>query len=128
MIDGKPETGATAPAKARLRQLGPGQWCLEGPLTLDQVAVLARQAAPGAEAPAVTLDLGGVCRSSSAAVALFLEWQATLRARGSELRLVAAPADLCRLAALSNVDGLLGLEGRDSITGAAAPAVLPPGA
>lgn len=127
-MDDESETGATAPAAARLSRLGPGQWRLEGPLTLDQVAVLARRAAPGAEASAITLDLGGVCRSSSAAVALLLEWQATLRACGSELRLIAAPADLCRLAALSNVDGLLGLERRDSITGAAAPAVLTPGA
>ena len=96
-------------APASVTRIGDGRWRLEGDLGLAQVSALALKPLPAAEAGRVVLDLGGVGRTSSAAVALLLEWQAGLCSCGADLALVNAPASLCRLAALSNVDGLLGL-------------------
>ncbi len=96
-------------APASVTRIGDGRWRLEGDLGLAQVSALALKPLPAAEAGRMVLDLGGVGRTSSAAVALLLEWQARLCSRGADLAIVNAPASLCRLAALSNVDGLLGL-------------------
>ena len=96
-------------APASVTRIGVGRWRLAGDLGLAQVSALALNAPPAAEAGRMVLDLGGVGRTSSAAVALLLEWQAGLCSCGADLTLVNAPASLCRLAALSNVDGLLGL-------------------
>jgi phospholipid transport system transporter-binding protein len=101
-----------------LSELGPGRWRLDGDLALPQVARLAAGPPPAGDTGSVELDLAGVGRTSSAAVALMLHWQAGLRACGSRLVLVNAPQSLHRLAALSNVDGLLGLT--DATTAAAA--------
>ncbi len=93
----------------QLHRVGGSRWRIEGDLGLAQVAALAKQAPPAADEGRVVLDLGGVRRTSSAAVALLLEWRARLRGRGEDLILVDAPATLCRLAMLYNVDRLLGL-------------------
>jgi phospholipid transport system transporter-binding protein len=101
-----------------LSERGPGRWRLDGDLALPQVARLAAGPPPAGDTGSVELDLAGVGRTSSAAVALLLHWQAGLRACGSRLVLVNVPQTLHRLAALSNVDGLLGLT--DATTAAAA--------
>jgi phospholipid transport system transporter-binding protein len=105
-------------AAAALSECGPGRWRLDGDLALPQVARLAAGPPPAGDTGSLELDLAGVGRTSSAAVALMLHWQAGLRACGSRLVLVNAPQSLHRLAALSNVDGLLGLT--DATTAAAA--------
>jgi ABC-type transporter Mla MlaB component len=105
-------------AAAELSERGPGRWRLDGDLALPQVARLAADPPPAADTNGVELDLAGVGRTSSAAVALLLHWQAGLRACGSRLVLINPPRSLYRLAALSNVDGLLGLT--DATTAAAA--------
>ena len=96
---------------ARLHELGPGRWRLEGELTLDTVAPLAKEgtrlAAAGSDCE---IDLGGIDQSSSAAVALLLEWQGQVRRAGGRLLLHNAPDALARIAAFSNVDTLLGLQ------------------
>jgi len=94
---------------ARLIRVGAGRWRVDGDQGQAQVADLAAQAPPAAEAGHLSLDLGGVGRANSAAVALLLEWQARLRACDNYLTLLNVPPSLHRLAALSNVDGLLGL-------------------
>jgi ABC-type transporter Mla MlaB component len=109
MTDNKPIPGPAAGGAAQLTRLADGGWRIDGDLGLPQVADLARQPAPMAETGPTVLDLAGVGRSSSAAVALLLEWQAAHRACGARLTLINAPGSLCRLAALSTVDALLGL-------------------
>lgn len=94
---------------AQLTSLGDGQWHLAGDLTLAAVSELAaEQPTPGDDAQAV-LDLGGVRQPSSAGVALLLEWQAALQAADAKLVLQNVPRAMERLAALANVDVLLGL-------------------
>jgi ABC-type transporter Mla MlaB component len=113
-------------AHARLSELGAGHWRLDGDLRLPQVARLAAGPPPGAPAGApagdVVLDLSGVRRTSSAAVALLLHWQAGLCTGGSRLLLLNTPRSLQRLAALSNVDALLGLADPDSAVAGVNPA------
>ncbi|MFP4063385.1 MAG: lipid asymmetry maintenance protein MlaB, partial [Halochromatium sp.] len=58
----------------------------------------------------IQIDLGGVERSSSAAIALLLDWVAQAGRAGIELRFAHWPEALRRIAIFSNVDGLLGLE------------------
>jgi phospholipid transport system transporter-binding protein len=96
--------------EANLNQLGPGLWQLDGSLTLSGVAALAaegeRLAANGEH---IELDLAGIHHSSSAGVALLLEWYEQVRMAGGQLHLRHCPEALRRIAELSNVDALLGL-------------------
>ena len=98
-------------SKARLERLAAGRWRLDGGLTLASVADLIAQgprlAADGGD---VELDLAGVDNSSSAGVALLLEWLEQIHRVGGKLRLHNCPAALARIAEFSNVDGLLGLD------------------
>ncbi|TVQ89855.1 MAG: STAS domain-containing protein [Chromatiaceae bacterium] len=90
-----------------------GRYHLCGDLDLAAVAGLARAGrllATAAAAAPVEVDLGGVGRSSSAAVALLLEWTEQVRQRGGRLHFTNWPAALVRIAGLSNVDGLLGCD------------------
>jgi len=96
--------------EASLNQIGPRRWQLEGSLSLSSVADLAaegeRLAATGGR---IELDLAGVHHSSSAAVALLLEWCEQIGAAGGQLQLLNCPEALRRIADFSNVDALLGL-------------------
>jgi phospholipid transport system transporter-binding protein len=53
------------------------------------------------------VDLEGVRRANSAGLALVLEWLEIARERGISLRFRNLPESLARLAAISNVTGLL---------------------
>jgi phospholipid transport system transporter-binding protein len=101
---------AGAADDARLRRMRDGRWRLEGDLTLAAVAELAGQMPTPGAGGLVELDLSTVGRASSAGVALLLEWQAVLQAGDARLVLRGVPPALRRLAALANVDGLLGLD------------------
>lgn len=59
-----------------------------------------------------TVDLGGVSRCDSSALALLLEWLSWARARRAEMRFVNPPENLVTIARLCGVDGVLGF-GRD---------------
>ncbi len=96
---------------ARLERLAAGRWRLGGPLTLASVPALVGEASRlVADGDDVELDLAGVDHSSSAGVALLLEWRERLHRVGRQLRLHNCPAALARIAEFSNVDGLLGLD------------------
>lgn len=82
---------------------------IDGALTSDTVpshwkATLAwkRGGVPGA------IDLSGVDQADSSGVALLLEWLAWARERGTEVRFEDPPDGLRTIAALSQVDALLG--------------------
>jgi ABC-type transporter Mla MlaB component len=97
-------------SNAKLQALGGGRWHLEGSLTIADVGDLADGPVPSAPAGgAVELDLGGVHHSSSAAVALLLEWRQRIGDEGGSLRLLRCPDALVRIATLSNCAALLGL-------------------
>jgi phospholipid transport system transporter-binding protein len=96
---------------ARLERLAAGRWCLSGGLTLASVGDLIAQGPRlAADSGDVVLDLAGVENSSSAGVALLLEWEEQIHRGGGTLRLHNCPEALARIAEFSNVDGLLGLD------------------
>ncbi len=87
--------------------VGRGQYRLTGTVTFDETpsdALLQPdfQAADGA----VTIDLAGLERADSVALALLLAWERAVRARGQALRLSHIPP---RLKDLMQVSGLLPL-------------------
>lgn len=98
---------ATAPA-ARLEARGEGRFALAGELGFDNAAdVLAEGLrAFGASGP-VEIDLAGVTHADSAGVALLIEWTASARAAGRELRFTSMPAQVLAIARLGGVDGFL---------------------
>ena len=66
----------------------------------------ARAAMAGSQGP-FELDLGGVTRADSAALALLLELAREARAAGRELRCTRVPEQLSRLAGFFGVTGVL---------------------
>jgi phospholipid transport system transporter-binding protein len=89
-----------------------GGFRVEGVLDFDSVAALVGEGARLLAGPGpLDVDLSGVRESNSAALALLLEWLALARRRKLKLRFHHLPDSLARLAAVSNVSGLLGLAG-----------------
>jgi phospholipid transport system transporter-binding protein len=124
MTDTEPRAAATAPA-AELLEIGPGRLALKGRLDLESIPALARRgrrllrdaSAQAAHPRVLEIDLGGVERTSSAAIALLLDW--VEQAAQTEARLVFLnwPEALARIADFSNVASLLGLEASPAIAG-----------
>jgi ABC-type transporter Mla MlaB component len=54
------------------------------------------------------IDLSGIIRSDSSALALLIDWQAQARARGCRIEFANPPQGLLVLARLSQADPLLG--------------------
>lgn len=108
-------------AQAALKELGPGRFRLQGALDLSAVSGLAKQGAGllenrrrKSETPSarrIEIDLGGVERSSSAVIALLLDWVDKAARQQTEIVFTNWPQALVRIAAFSNVDGLLGIDG-----------------
>ena len=89
-----------------------GSFRVEGVLDFDSVAALAGEGARLLSGPGpVDVDLNGVSEANSAALALLLEWLDLARRRKLKLRFHHLPDSLVRLAALSNVSGLLEVAG-----------------
>ena len=80
---------------------------LSGDLTLATVSGLLDAGRAGVAAGDRVVDLAGVGRVDSAALALLFAWLRAARAAGHRLTLVNAPAALISLASLYDVDGLL---------------------
>lgn len=98
-------------SEARLIQADSGRWRLQGSLSLSSVAELAAEGRRLVEQIGpVELDLAEVRYSSSAGVALLLEWQEQVHRAGGQLHLRNCPDALWRIADFSNVGGLLGIE------------------
>ena len=93
---------------AELLEQGEGRFALRGVLDFSSVGGLLGEGitAFGAHRR-VVLDLQGVTRSNSAALALLLEWLDIGRARGFELSFVNLPDSLLAIARMSNADALL---------------------
>jgi phospholipid transport system transporter-binding protein len=95
---------------AQLRADGhSGTWLLDGELTVDHVARMAREGrrainGGGAE---LIFDLSGVKRADSAGLALLIDWMAWAERRGQRLRFTQISTDIDSLARLSEVSALL---------------------
>jgi phospholipid transport system transporter-binding protein len=96
-------------AKARLRRAAGGHYSLEGVVTLANVTGL-RSAGLRAFARGhglIKMDLSGVTRADSGALALLVDWLAWAQAAHRELKYSAPPAALLALARVSDVEDLL---------------------
>jgi phospholipid transport system transporter-binding protein len=85
---------------------GGGLLRLTGPLTLATVGGLRARGLRTFErsSGAITVDLGGVTRADSGALALIIDWLAWARATGRALHFANPPAALLALARLSDVE------------------------
>jgi phospholipid transport system transporter-binding protein len=93
---------------AQLTARDGGGFALEGELVFRTVTALdraARKAFAGAQS--VEVDLAGVTRCDSAALALLLEWAGRARRGGVTLRYRSLPQTLLSIAAISEVEELL---------------------
>lgn len=95
-----------------LRDLGEGRFALAGEITFETAPALlaAGEAAFGAHRRA-EVDLTGVGRADSAALAVLVEWILARRAAGAELRYRNVPAPVRALAGIAELEGLLALAG-----------------
>lgn len=104
---------------AELLELAPGRLALRGQIDLNSVPTLVRQAKRlfrgprdkhGTQSQVLEIDLQGVERASSAAIALLLDWVEQAARVQTRLVFLNWPDTLARIAAFSNVAGLLGLD------------------
>jgi phospholipid transport system transporter-binding protein len=92
-----------------LRTVAPGQFALQGDLTMDSAAVMQQQLGAVLQGGSVTLDLAGVGKVDSAAIALLLDAVRQQQARGGQLHLTNVPDSISVLAHLYELAPLLGL-------------------
>ena len=95
-----------------LTDLGGGFYKVTGDLDFSSVAPLAAEGErlfAGAEAgpTPLNIDLAGVGQANSAGLALLLEWLDQARGRGLTLSFTNFPNSLARIAAITNLTGLL---------------------
>lgn len=85
---------------------------VEGPLTLETVTSVLRQSSSifPRDGSAVTLDLGGVEESDSAALALLLEWLRRGRREDRDVRFRNLPQRLLQLARISDLETIIKAE------------------
>lgn len=124
--DTLPAAGDSAES-AELIELEPDRFALTGTLDLGAVTRLAKQGRrlirsdrpqyPSLGRDRIEIDLGGVGRSSSAAIALLLEWVDLAAQNRIELRFCNWPTALVRIAAFSNVDDVLGIDASSAVDG-----------
>ena len=96
-------------ATGSIRDAGAGRFCLDGAVTMATVTGLrgAGLQAFARGSGAIEIDLAGVQRADSGALALMVDWLAWARTAGRSLRYTSVPAALLALARLSGVDDLL---------------------
>ena len=101
---------------AALTATGPGQFGVTGDLDFNSVGTLVGEGERlFAASLAVRVDLQGVGQANSAGLALLLEWLEQAKRRDQRLELVNLPESLARIAAITNLAGLLPL-GTDRTT------------
>ena len=95
---------------ATLNGTGPGQYRIVGDLDFNSVGTLAGEGERlFAAYPEVRVDLQDVGQANSAGLALLLQWLEQAKRRGQRLELVNLPESLARIAAITNLTGLLPL-------------------
>ena len=100
---------AGTPAAA-LEPSGDGRFALRGELGFgNAVPLLEDGLRRFGDAGPVEVDLGGVTHADSAGVAVLIEWVASARRAGRELRYTDIPPQVLAIARLGGVDGFLPL-------------------
>ena len=96
-------------AAGTLRDAGGGRYLLEGAVTMATVTALrgAGLRAFAHSKGAIEVDLSGVARADSGALALLIDWLAWARSTRRALKYSEPPATLLALARLSDVEPLL---------------------
>lgn len=95
-----------------------GRVALSGKLTSRQVPQLYRDSSVWQrEGLPEIIDLAGVERTDSSALALLLEWRSWAESAGTELRIINVPRSLCVMASLSQIGQLLGWRAMDFESG-----------
>ena len=90
---------------------GPGRFRVSGVLDYDSVGPLeATSRALLSTAPDAVVDLAGVERANSAALALLLEWLDQARRANRRIRFAGLPKSVLEIAEVSNVTRLLPVE------------------
>ena len=85
-----------------------GAIALDGPLVFDTAGeALSRTLTLLPATGTAVIDLGGITRADSAALALLVEWRRVARTRGLKIELRALPAQLRALAAATGLDKLV---------------------
>jgi len=89
---------------------GARQFRVNGVLDFDSVPGLYRESlARFADGGDIVLDLSGVTRANSAALALLIEWRRLARRPGRTITIRNAPASLRNLARVSELESVLSL-------------------
>lgn len=87
---------------------GKARFALSGELGFDTVARMLDQGVQAfAPHPAVEVDMAGVTRCDSAAVALLLEWVRLAEARGARIAFKSLPDSVHAIASISDVEALI---------------------
>lgn len=104
-----PAAEASSPALEALRVTRDADVCrVAGTLDFDTAREALERVAPGIAAREVgTVDLAGVTRSNSAALALLIEWRALARRAGRDVAFVSVPDGIRQLARVCEVEELL---------------------
>lgn len=107
-------------SRATLIDLGSGRYKVTGDLDFNSVAPLVadgeRQFA-GAGVGPLDIDLAEVGQANSAGLALLFEWLDRAKGRGQTLRFTSFPNSLARIAAITNLTGLLPCPGETAPNG-----------
>lgn len=99
---------------AALQRVRDDRWRIDGDLDFESVVDLRPRLRDALRAGrSIDLDLGGVTRANSAALALLLQWQEDARRDGATLVVRNPPASLLDLARLSNLRDLLSVAATD---------------
>jgi phospholipid transport system transporter-binding protein len=100
---------ANRAASAQFEVLSDQRAAVSGALVFSTVGdLLPRGSAAIGAGTAASIDLSAVGASDSAGLALLIEWLSVAHAESKTLRYLNVPAQLHQLAALSDVDTLLG--------------------
>ena len=103
-----------------LTDLGNGRYKVTGDLDFSSVAPLVEDGErlfASAGAGPLDIDLAEVGQANSAGLALLFEWLDQARGRGQTLRFNSFPNSLARIAAITNLTGLLPCPGETAPNG-----------
>lgn len=95
---------------AALLQVRDGAWAVSGPLDMESVPSVLRQARALFDDPSVVVDLKAVDRIDSAGLALIVNWLREAHRRAVTLRVQNIPARMASLARVCGLDKLLPAE------------------
>jgi phospholipid transport system transporter-binding protein len=90
----------------KLMKTGIDLWSLEGELTFDTVCTMVLAGPEVGDKRFAIVNLSGLTRGDSAGLALLVEWLASSRAKGGDIRYVGLPPKLGQLVRVLGLDFL----------------------